>query len=153
MSKSVNTPAVVEYFNTFALDALNTELTVREMDATDDVKMAATILATSVRTLDELTATVVNLTEGNVDRPSLLDAMVKCFPDHTVGERHVGHYLSLARKGNLSGNIECRFAPGKAARKSRSKFKVTLDVRELTDAQRKALTKAGIELPELPEAE
>lgn len=148
MSKTINTPATIAYFNTFALDALNAELATREMDEAPDAKTAAMILATSVRTLDELTATTVNLTEGNVDRDALHDAFVKCFPEHTISERHVGHYLSLARKGNLSGSVECRFSPAKAARKARSKFKVTVDVRELTQEQRDALIAAGIELPE-----
>lgn len=148
MSKTINTPAAVNYFNAFALEALNTELKTRDMEPCEDAKTAATILATSVRTLDELTATTVNLTEGEVDRDALHDAFVACFPEHTISDRHVGHYLSLARKGNLSGKVECRFAPAKAARKARSKFKVTVDVRELSPEQRDALIAAGIELPE-----
>jgi hypothetical protein len=148
MSKTVNTPAVITFLNTFALTALNTELESREMPASEEVATATAILASGIRSLDELTATVVNLTEGDVDRDAMHEAMVKCFPEHTISERHVGHYLSLARKGNLSGAIECRFAPAKAARKGRSKFKVTLDVRELSDEQRDALIAAGIDLPE-----
>ena len=148
MSKTVNTAAVISHLNTFALEALNIELTVRDMPASEEISMATAILASGIRSLDELTATIVNLTEGNVDRDAMHETMVKCFPEHTISERHVGHYLSLARKGNLSGEIKCRFEPAKAARKGRSKFKITLDVRELSDAQRDALIAAGIDLPE-----
>ena len=139
MSKIINTPAVIEVVSTFGLDPINTELEARGLAAQKDPTVGATILAMGVRSLDEFAATVVNLSLGTVESEDLRNHMAKAFPNHKIGDRHGSHYLSLARKGNLQGAVECRFQPAKATRKRRAKGTVGIDMKSMNAVQREAL--------------
>lgn len=143
MSKTIVTAAAATYFETFGLDALNTELTARGLGEQEDSKVGSMLVATGVRTLDEFAATLINLSEGSVTSENLERAFHKAFPEHKIGDRHGAHYLSLARNGNLSGTVECRFKPEKAVRKKAASSKgIDLDVSSMDDDQREALAVA-----------
>ncbi len=146
MSKTINTANAVTTFTAFDLDAMNTELQARGLTDVEDINMAATILASGIRSLDEFAATMINLAQGNIDSADLRDAMEVAFPEHKISDRHGSHYLSLARNGNLQGNIECRFAPPKATRKPRGKKGVNIDLSAMDEKQLKLLAKVSPEL-------
>lgn len=118
MSKSISTSATVLVLSSFALDSINEELVSRNLAPATEVASGATLLAMGCRTLDEVAATVVNLSKGTVTGEELGKAFEKAFPAHKIGARHGPHYLSLSRTGGLSGNVVVRYAPAKGARKA-----------------------------------
>lgn len=140
MSKSIHTPAAIATFTTFGIDALNIELKARKLGTCEDPTMGATILAMGCRSLDEYSATIINLSGGTIDADGLKAGMQKAFPEHKIGDRHGNHYLSLARKGNLQGNVECHFQPAKSSRKKKAGH-VGIDVASMNTKQRAALAK------------
>lgn len=143
MTKSINMTATTNIFSTFGLDPMNAELEARGLTEQTNENVAAMLLATGCRSLDEFSATIVNLTDGNIDSDTLASHMTKAFPNHKIGDRHGSHYLSLARNGNLAGTVECRFKPAKATRKATTAAQsISLDVSAMSDEQRTALADA-----------
>ncbi len=143
-TKTINMSATTNIFATFGMDSMNAELKARGLTEQTNEDVAAMLLATGCRSLDEFSATIVNLTDGKIDSDTLASHMTKAFPNHKIGDRHGSHYLSLARNGNLSGTIECRFKPAKATRKAKAAAAkgISLDVSTMTDEQRTALADA-----------
>ncbi len=139
MSKTISIPSTTAIFAAYGLDALNTELKARSLETTKDAKVGAMILASGCRSLDEFSATIINLSTGTIDAETLREKMVKAFPQHKIGERHGPHYLSLARNGNLNGNVNCRFQPEKSTRKARKG--IVMDVSSMNEKQRKELAR------------
>lgn len=146
MSKTINVANATAIFALAPVASISAELQARGLDPVDDAKMGAMLLATGCRSLDEFSATMVNLYEGNIESESLKDAMAEAFPNHTIGDRHGSHYLSLARNGNLQGNVECRYQPPKAKRKARARKGLNIDLSSMTPKQRAALAKISPEI-------
>lgn len=141
-SKTINTMNAVSLFILAGIGRLNEELEARGMGEQEDPTVAATIVASGVRTLDEFAATAVNLSHGEVTGEELKSQFRKAFPNHKIGDRHGPHYLSLARNGHLSGEVSCRFEPSKAKRQASRKGSVSIDVQAMTDVQKTALATA-----------
>lgn len=115
-TKSVNTAKATEIFASMGLARLNEELSSRGLKTYENAEDAATILAMGVRSLDEFTATMVNLTHGELVGKALTPMLAMAFPDHGISDRHGPHYLSLCRTGETSSKIKCRFEIDKARR-------------------------------------
>jgi hypothetical protein len=138
--KRINTAATVALLATFPVENINEELTARGATPTENAQAGATLLAMGCRTLDEVAATVVNLSKGEVTGEELTGYLKKAFPEHKIGERHGPHYLSLSRTGSLSGNIECRYTAPKAGRKVAKA--ASFDLTSIEDKQLAAMAKS-----------
>jgi len=94
------------------------------------------------RSQSEASAWLINVTEGEIDGPTLTGALRELFPNAKVSDRHGPHYLSHARTGKLKG---CEYVPAKAKRSSIKKADV--DALKTRIAELEALlAENGIEL-------
>jgi hypothetical protein len=141
MSKVMSVTAAAAVFGTYGLEAVNEELVARNLPRVEDASLGCFVLASGVRSMQEFTATVTNLSKATVTGKEMTPLLQRAFPQHNVGDRHGPHYLSLCRTGD-SGNVVVRYAPEKGGRKAAPAKPLTVDLSTVEAKKLAAIRKA-----------